>query len=100
LSCWFSAGVDHLVAYNADVRRYPVDADTEGAADTEESGKDRMESGEEVLAGLGFGGSKRGDGGLAINEDIRVCQTRRARDDVERKDRPTDFRFRDCVLTF
>jgi hypothetical protein len=72
----------------------------EGAAGTEESGKDPVKGGEEVLARLGFGGGKRGDGGLTINEDICACQMRHARDDVEREDRPTDFGLKDCVLTF
>jgi hypothetical protein len=77
-----------------------VDADSEGAAGAEEAGGDGVEGGEEVLAGLGFGGGKCGDGWLAVNEDVYIRQTRRAPDDVQHKYCPTDFGFKDGMLTF
>jgi hypothetical protein len=99
LSCGFGVRVNRLVADDTNMRRYPVDADSEDATRSEKAGEDGVEGGEEVLAGLGFGGSECRDGWLTINEDVRFRQARRARDDVQRKDRPTDFGLKDGVLT-
>jgi hypothetical protein len=50
LGCCLCASIDRFVAENVDVRRYPVDADSKGAAGAEEAGEDGVEGSEEVLA--------------------------------------------------
>jgi hypothetical protein len=52
------ACVDGLVAHDADVSRDPVDADFEGASGSAEAREEGVESGEEVLPRLCFGGGE------------------------------------------
>jgi hypothetical protein len=60
-----------------------VDPDFESVLDPAEASEEGMESGEEVLPRLFFGGGEGCDGGLAIHEHVHAGEARRARDNVE-----------------
>jgi hypothetical protein len=55
LSRGLGADVNDFIALDANVCGYPVEPELEGAVHTEKAGKENIESGEEVLTGLGLG---------------------------------------------
>lgn len=91
-------GIHPLVGLNVFVSWYPMYLHLEGLALLLEAMEFLPEGVQKVLAGLGFGCSDSGDGGLAVNEQGGLGGSGCSPDQIEAKKGSAYLGFKYCVF--